>query len=318
LAKEYTVWTTNTSQACKDNCKVAVKAKRLDLAKLWMLCSRIAHLKITQDKSDPVSTPWSHHPLGKPLLKSMLDHCINTGDFQTSACILCCFWPLQTAPPPGLNPLNPLMIQSNTSSLTSSAISSPVHKSPYRTIHGVTPAAAKNETNNSKKPRFWFMKPGALPGMMSGSASPYHTIQLAVPSASSSGTCSNQSLKKDSDVKNKKNNCSTKKTKGLPYTTSDNNLQLCVALQKAHRSNSFGDACEEALGATATAAAYHYSPSNTVANIGYSTSTGTGHYPSIHVKDVWPCPDVVSSSDDTDSSVNTTQDQGTAKLGYSY
>ena len=42
------------------------------------------------------SVPWTVHPMGKPLLKSIIDHSLKTGDFQTAASILCCFWSLQT------------------------------------------------------------------------------------------------------------------------------------------------------------------------------------------------------------------------------
>ena len=47
----------------------------------------------------------------------------------------------------------------------------------------------------------------------------------------------------------------------LPYTASENSLEMYAAMQKYQRSNSCGDTCEEAI----------YSPSNTVAEI----STGS-------------------------------------------
>jgi hypothetical protein len=46
------------------------------LAKIWRLCCKVAQLKAT---SEHFSVAWSLHPLGKPLLKSIIDHCINSG-----------------------------------------------------------------------------------------------------------------------------------------------------------------------------------------------------------------------------------------------
>ena len=58
----------------------------------------------------------------------------------------------------------------------------------------------------------------------------------------------------------------------LPYTASENSLEMYAAMQKYQRSNSCGDNCEEAI----------YSPSNTVAEIFTDTCNAQ-----IHVKDVW-------------------------------
>ena len=76
LASKYTVWKTDPVKACKDNFKFACDSQRLDLAKIWKICSKVAQLKTT---SEHFSVPWSLHPLGKPLLKSIIDHCINSG-----------------------------------------------------------------------------------------------------------------------------------------------------------------------------------------------------------------------------------------------
>ena len=85
LAKRYKIWHHNTSEACIHNCKIAAKFGRHDLVKIWLICSKIANMKYEQ----------SSHPMGKQMLKSILEHCIKIGDFQTSASILCCFWPIQ-------------------------------------------------------------------------------------------------------------------------------------------------------------------------------------------------------------------------------
>ena len=71
-----TFWYQTTFKACKENLKYACELRRLDLAKIWRLCCKVAQLKAT---SEHFSVAWSLHPLGKPLLKSIIDHCINSG-----------------------------------------------------------------------------------------------------------------------------------------------------------------------------------------------------------------------------------------------
>ena len=112
------------------------------------------------------------------------------------------------------------------------------------------------------------MKSGAMDSLAHVS-SPYHTIQVARPSMKN----------KDSDRRNKK---SSKKSSdrgsssGLPYTSSDNNLETYGTVMKYQRSNSWGEACEEALshpgggGIVAPPVGNvggHFSPLNTVAGM---------------------------------------------------
>lgn len=179
--------------------------------------------------------------MGKKLLTSIIDYCIKDGDFQTSSAILCCFWSTYQK-----NSIKKVR--------TTSVKNSPLHQ-PYLTVHGPLEPEKKPEKAKNK---FWFMKPGALPSL--NVSSPYHTIQLA----------SQQSLgvKKSKD----KGDISPR----LPYTASENNLELYMALQRGQRSNSCGDTCEEAL----------YSPANTVAEC--------KNVPQIHVKNVWPAEPVIS------------------------
>merc|ERR1712223_2225748 len=175
LASKYTVWKTDPVKACKDNFKFARDSRRLDLAKIWKICRQVAQLKTTSER---FSIPWSLHPLGKPLLKSVIDHCINSGDFQTSAAILCCFW--TTAQKHFVKKPN-IVTTTKTSCLANSTQSSPnkPKTSPYLTVHGPIedPEPKIIKDHLDKKSKFWFMKPGALNGALN-TTSPYHTIQL--------------------------------------------------------------------------------------------------------------------------------------------
>ena len=71
-----TFWYQTTFKACKENLKYACELRRFDLAKIWKLSCKVAQLKTT---SEHFSVPWSLHPLGKPLLKSIIDRCIKSG-----------------------------------------------------------------------------------------------------------------------------------------------------------------------------------------------------------------------------------------------
>ena len=42
LAKNYKLWNSEPSESCFINSKLAVKAGRHDLAKIWLICSKIA------------------------------------------------------------------------------------------------------------------------------------------------------------------------------------------------------------------------------------------------------------------------------------
>ena len=180
------MWTGNTEKACLTNFKHCCEVKRYDLAKFWQICAKIASLKPPDQEFD---IPWTHHPMGKRLLKSIIDHCIKDGDFQTSTAILCCFWSSQK--------------MSNRKSRNTSVKNSPKHQ-PYLTVHGPLEPEKKSEKAKNK---FWFMKPGALPTLHANS--PYNTIQL--PSHQSLG------LKKTKDQ--------IEIGPRLPYTASDNNLE---------------------------------------------------------------------------------------------
>ncbi len=177
MAQRSTIWTDNPVESCQLNYKVARELKRNDLAKMWKVCARIAQLKKMPD--DISFIPWTHHTMGKALLKSLIDCCIKNGDFQTSATILCSFWP--TVKSQKTKKAQPLIVTSKVSnSRSSSAKSSPSHgpkATPYLTIHGQSIPENDMKVSNSKKSKFWFMKPGALHNL-ANSASPYHTIQL--------------------------------------------------------------------------------------------------------------------------------------------
>ena len=95
------------------------------------------------------------------------------------------------------------------------------------------------------------MKPGAM-NSFAQVASPYHTIQVTP-------TQKVPIMKKNSKKKSSKDNSKA----AIPYTTSDNNLELYGAMFKNQRSNSWGEVCEEAL----QQPVQHFSPLNTVAGM---------------------------------------------------
>ena len=103
------------------------------------------------------------------------------------------------------------------------------------------------------------MKPGAM-NSFAQVASPYHTIQVTP-------TQKVPIMKKNSKKKSPTSSSSTKDTSkaAIPYTTSDNNLELYGAMFKYQRSNSWGEVCEEAL--QPGGGAGHFSPLNTVAGM---------------------------------------------------
>ena len=169
------MWKSDLLLACKENYKYAREIRRFDLAKIWKICAKIASLQ--KNSNDEFEIPWPKHPMGRNLLTSMIDFCIQNGDFQTSATILSYFWPKKIKP----NPIQKPKIA--VSSTSNSTHSSPLHnsKSNYLTIHGGGPGSSSSSgediKNPDKKPKFWFMKPGAL-NTLANVASPYHTIQL--------------------------------------------------------------------------------------------------------------------------------------------
>ena len=112
-----------------------------------------------------------------------------SGDFQTSAAILCCFW--NNVQKHIVKKPNIVVTTKIISSLTNSTKSSPTHgstnnpkASPYLTIGGRLTSLDEQDqpktvakSHLDKKSNFWFLKPGALNGAL-GTTSPYHTIQV--------------------------------------------------------------------------------------------------------------------------------------------
>ena len=102
LAAKYSVSKSDPASICRTNARLSAEAGRRDLTKMWLLVRKIIQLKMEEEKNsnnvekqEMESVPWCLHPMGKPLLKSILDRCLNIGDFQTSALILCVLNSLQ-------------------------------------------------------------------------------------------------------------------------------------------------------------------------------------------------------------------------------
>ena len=85
----------NPQKTCEENSRLAAQAGRSDLEKMWRVCARIASA-VNQENigSDYLQhhTAWTHHPMGRPMLTSIIDHYVKQLDFQTAAMVTCTFF----------------------------------------------------------------------------------------------------------------------------------------------------------------------------------------------------------------------------------
>jgi hypothetical protein len=90
LAKEYALresWNEGAAKAvCLRNGVVAARAGRLESAKLWGICSQVAETAMTYARQkkgmDADVIPLSNHPMGRPLLMSVMRHLLSRHDIQ--------------------------------------------------------------------------------------------------------------------------------------------------------------------------------------------------------------------------------------------
>ena len=76
---------------CYENSRLAALAARPDLEKMWRVLARIASNVAKETVGTDNHVPWACHPMGRPMLTSIIDHYIRMLDFQTAAMIACTF-----------------------------------------------------------------------------------------------------------------------------------------------------------------------------------------------------------------------------------
>lgn len=81
----------NPEDTCNENSKLAGIAKRPDLERVWRVCARIASTISKDNTGTDNHVPWTCHPMGRPMLTSIISHYIQMQDFQTAAMIACAF-----------------------------------------------------------------------------------------------------------------------------------------------------------------------------------------------------------------------------------
>uniref|UniRef100_T1J4A1 WDR59/RTC1-like RING zinc finger domain-containing protein n=1 Tax=Strigamia maritima TaxID=126957 RepID=T1J4A1_STRMM len=94
LAESYLLNPRDITAMCAKNANAALLAGRKDLVQLWSIITLIANpsLNLNADHSGSES-PWAHHPFGRKLLQSLMNHYIKIGDIQTVAMVCCVFLP---------------------------------------------------------------------------------------------------------------------------------------------------------------------------------------------------------------------------------
>ncbi len=179
--------------ACLRNAVVAARAGKTEAARLWQICAQIAetaidHAACRAKMRDIDRVPLSHHPMGRPLLSSIVNHLLRLHDVQMAAIISCIFKPgrklptqkpekTATTPPsvPLIQKTSPLASPSRRQPGTSA---SPKKSPSFPSQQRVAPVEA-SPGPAQQKAKFWFLKPGALPAAVTDGSSAYHTIHVA-------------------------------------------------------------------------------------------------------------------------------------------
>uniref|UniRef100_A0A0K2T6J0 RWD domain-containing protein n=1 Tax=Lepeophtheirus salmonis TaxID=72036 RepID=A0A0K2T6J0_LEPSM len=169
----------SVSEICQFNAQIARKANRLDLVRLWMIANQMARLSESNEMNY-----WEHHPLGRPLLTSIIDHYIKAKDPQTAATLILTFQNDENLSTDSL----PHQTHKNRSSNNSVKFYLDVSKDEEKKKNASLTSLESNSSkeiscSSSSNKKFWFLKPGAL-NSLSSSTSPYHTVS-AVTNASS-------------------------------------------------------------------------------------------------------------------------------------
>ena len=171
LADEYVI-RDDPIATCTENATAVKRSKRL--VQVWGTCVEIAKLADQMASLPNFKQLWTAHPFGGRLLKRLIQHHIDTQDYQTAAMIIATFTPNNSEPyfVTGMRLQPPTIDENGTTSAGSPAV-------------------------RSKKSKFWFLKPGVH--LTDKPYSPYHTI------ASGSVKSNKSSLKlatSDNDLEN--------------------------------------------------------------------------------------------------------------------
>jgi hypothetical protein len=98
LGQQY-VLLDDPEETCAENARLAGLAGRPDLEKMWRVCARVAESANRENFETENHVPWTHHPMGRPMLTSMIDHFVKILDFQTAAMMTCTFYHQKIADP---------------------------------------------------------------------------------------------------------------------------------------------------------------------------------------------------------------------------
>eukprot|EP01117_Protostelium_nocturnum_P017821 TRINITY_DN7324_c0_g1_i1.p1 TRINITY_DN7324_c0_g1~~TRINITY_DN7324_c0_g1_i1.p1 ORF type:complete len:990 (-),score=267.00 TRINITY_DN7324_c0_g1_i1:50-3019(-) len=90
LAKSYTL-TGSIEEVCEHNAEAAAVLDRKDLVQIWKTLKEVMSPLVynPEEKETLGKTPWSYHPFGRPLLKSIFSHYERIKDVQSLAVISC-------------------------------------------------------------------------------------------------------------------------------------------------------------------------------------------------------------------------------------
>ena len=231
LAAAYVLRQDDAIGVCQDNSSIAARLGKPERAYLWQVCAQIASNVKTLKKTE---IPWSKHPMGRPMLMSILNHLVSNHDVQMAAMLTCIFRPKQVVPP--IRPTYNIPTLRYNNSSPNKIMNSPTSpKTNHTPSNSPKNSSSSRSSSAEKKAKFWFLKPGALPNISDGS--PYHTF-------SSSSVVS--SKKRSVEKNHSKHNHLRTITATMSSLGSDSNLeQFVTPYYKASRSNSWSDPFEE-------------------------------------------------------------------------
>ncbi|XP_071498660.1 GATOR2 complex protein WDR59-like [Diadema antillarum] len=91
LAETYVLIPDDVPRMCSMNASAAATVGRKDLVQVWSLAALASSPNLVPHMNPDVERPWAKHPLGRKLLKSLLDHYSSIHDVQTLAMLSCAF-----------------------------------------------------------------------------------------------------------------------------------------------------------------------------------------------------------------------------------
>ncbi len=257
---------TNPEGSCLANAKVAASAGNHNRAKLWRLCAKLAGTLLLKSAPKPYCSD-KDYPLGRPLLTAIFNHLMLERDLQMVTLLTCIFTPLlsrigiaekgderlrqriesevtlksilsRAVPPPPPPPLPPLP-----------------PPPPPRSLSRKKLNKVSSNASIDRKPKFWFLRPGALPAAEGSTSSPYHTIH-ASPAISGDVDHSSDTQYNNGSSRRHAAMAAAAIT-GAPFPTpsSESNMeQFVTPYVRATRSNSWSDPGLNEVAITVTAA----------------------------------------------------------------